>query len=370
MQAYDQVPFLYTTVDGGHTLVDHNIYAQSGFMLRTARTVFFTSEDVGYVAGTQIMKTQDGGIDWDISLDFGYIAGRLAELHFATPDSGYVVGESWNGPIPIFWKTANAGGTWIESDPPGDESTQLTCLARPTAHALYAGSIDTGGRTLFKSTNDGDTWAVLNTTLSFNSLNFSSATTGCAGTDTGIYRTTDGGVSWSLVQSTPVAVNCVRIRYDRGFAVMANGGIYQTDDNGVSWSAMTSPVQGSAALYYISLISPNDAYAVGSAGTILRYSNPQGIGDAPGNTVTLLMQNVPNPVSARTTIGYRLSADQSVSLKLYDVQGRELRTLRSGPQQAGAHGVELDAAGLVDGVYYYRLKTDGVVENRKLVIQR
>ena len=257
-----------------------------------------------------------------------------------------------------------------ESDPPGDESTSLTCLARPTAHALYAGSIDTGGRTLFKSTNDGDTWTVLNTTLSFNSLNFSSATTGCAGTDTGIQRTTDGGVSWTLVQGTSAVVNCVRIRYDRGFAVMANDGIYQTDDNGLSWSPMTSPVQGSAALYYISLMSPSDAYAVGSAGTILRYSIPQGIGDASRNTVTLLMQNVPNPATSRTAIAYRLPAGADVSLRLYDVSGRLLRTLSRGNQTAGLHGVELDASGLAAGTYFYRLEVGDLRASKKLMIER
>jgi photosystem II stability/assembly factor-like uncharacterized protein len=370
MQAYDQVPFVYSTVDGGRTLTYQNIYQQSGYMMRTSQTILYTSSNVGYVAGTEIMKTTDGGTNWSINLDFGYIQGKLTELYFASPDSGYVVGEGWYGPTAMFFKTYNAGASWIQSDPPLDDSTWLTCLARPTAHALYAGAGDTWGRTLYKSTNDGDSWVVLNTTLNFHSLCFNSAMEGCAGTDSGIYRTTDGGLSWTLIQASSTAVNCLRMKNGVGFAVTADGGIFQTSNGGFSWSSMYSPVQGSVDLRHISLLSPLQAYAVGSGGTILRYSAPMTIDQSPTTEGNVLLQNVPNPCDSRTTIAYDLPTEASVSVCLYDVEGRLLRTLVCGTQTAGHHGIDVDVSGLTPGTYYYRIDTDTQSEGRRLVVDR
>lgn len=369
-QAYDQIPFVYATSDGGQHLAYQNIFQQSGGMMRSSEAIFFTSGNVGYVAGTEIMKTTDGGTSWWINLDFGYIQGKFTEMYFASPDSGYAVGEGWYGPTAMFFKTYNAGASWTQSDPPLDESSWVTCLARPTAHALYAGAGDTWGRTLFKSTNDGDTWAALNTTLNFHSLSFSSATTGCAGTSQGIYRTTDGGNAWSLVRASTAWVNCVRIKNGFGFAVTADGSIYKTTDDGLSWSQMSSPVQGTAILHQISLLSPIQAYAVGSGGTILRYSAPAGIEGSGWEAVGSLAQNTPNPCSSRTSIEYELPRGGPVALRLYDVNGRLLRTLVNGSHGPGAHGFTLDASNLAPGTYFYRLESGGSAESRKLIVDR
>lgn len=69
--AYDQVPFVYTTVNGGHPLVDHNIYAQSGYMLRTARTVFFVRRQViGTLLGSRVRDTSPNPAGRMISSSF------------------------------------------------------------------------------------------------------------------------------------------------------------------------------------------------------------------------------------------------------------------------------------------------------------
>jgi hypothetical protein len=76
---------------------------------------------------------------------------------------------------------------------------------------------------------------------------------------------------------------------------------------------------------------------------------------------SLLFQNVPNPFRSSTMISYSLSAPGPVSLMLFDVAGRPVRTLVDDIQSAGPHQILLQGEGLPSGVYYYWLRTD---ENR------
>ncbi|MCX6134983.1 MAG: glycosyl hydrolase family 18 protein [Ignavibacteriales bacterium] len=79
-----------------------------------------------------------------------------------------------------------------------------------------------------------------------------------------------------------------------------------------------------------------------------------------------LQQNYPNPFNPTTAISYQLpapsgaegSAVSSVSLKVYDLLGREIAVLAEGPQNPGTYTVRFDASTLPSGVYIYRL-TDG-----------
>jgi hypothetical protein len=70
-----------------------------------------------------------------------------------------------------------------------------------------------------------------------------------------------------------------------------------------------------------------------------------------------LVQNYPNPFNPGTTIKYHLSSDtwQFVSLKVYDIMGREVATLVQERRQVGSHEVSFDASGFASGVYFYRL---------------
>jgi hypothetical protein len=69
-----------------------------------------------------------------------------------------------------------------------------------------------------------------------------------------------------------------------------------------------------------------------------------------------LHQNTPNPFVGSTSISYRLAGETSVSLTLYDISGRRIRTLAAGTLPAGVHQAPLSGDGLAPGVYYYRLE--------------
>ncbi len=76
-----------------------------------------------------------------------------------------------------------------------------------------------------------------------------------------------------------------------------------------------------------------------------------------------LSQNYPNPFNPTTIINYQLPMNSHVNLKVYDVLGREVRTLVNANENSGTYEIRFDAAGLPSGVYFYRLEAIG--ENGK-----
>jgi hypothetical protein len=69
-----------------------------------------------------------------------------------------------------------------------------------------------------------------------------------------------------------------------------------------------------------------------------------------------LNQNYPNPFNPSTAIGYELIANSFVTLKVFDMLGREVATLVNSERGVGAHSVTWDASGYPSGVYVYRLQ--------------
>jgi hypothetical protein len=86
--------------------------------------------------------------------------------------------------------------------------------------------------------------------------------------------------------------------------------------------------------------------------------------------VLSLAQNFPNPAHGRTSIGYSLPTRQRVALRLYDVGGREVRTLVNQTQAPGNYRVQLSIGSLKSGMYFYRLEAGGKVHQRKMLIVR
>lgn len=83
-----------------------------------------------------------------------------------------------------------------------------------------------------------------------------------------------------------------------------------------------------------------------------------------------LFQNYPNPSFATTNIKFRLLKPSTVSLMLYDKNGRVVRTLLSGNYQQGDHLVVASVADLKPGSYFYTLKTENYSQTRQMVITR
>src|SRR5690606_2618052 len=86
-----------------------------------------------------------------------------------------------------------------------------------------------------------------------------------------------------------------------------------------------------------------------------------------------LSQNYPNQFNPTTSIKYRVGSTETVTLKVYDVLGREVATLVNEEKQPGVYEVEFSVGQdsspeLASGVYYYQLKTGNFVETKKLLL--
>jgi predicted acyl esterase len=81
-----------------------------------------------------------------------------------------------------------------------------------------------------------------------------------------------------------------------------------------------------------------------------------------------LKQNYPNPFNPSTTIEYSLAHSNKVEIKVYDILGREVRTLVNEFQEAGAHKVLFNASELASGVYFYKIVSADFRDVKRLVL--
>ncbi len=93
---------------------------------------------------------------------------------------------------------------------------------------------------------------------------------------------------------------------------------------------------------------------------------------AVGNVPTAfgLSQNYPNPFNPTTSIRYEIRDMGYVSLRVYDILGREVAVLVNERKAPGSYSVEFDGSTLASGVYIFRLSAGPYVECRKMVLMK
>ncbi|MFA7361958.1 MAG: T9SS type A sorting domain-containing protein, partial [Candidatus Kapaibacterium sp.] len=104
----------------------------------------------------------------------------------------------------------------------------------------------------------------------------------------------------------------------------------------------------------------------------INYVNNTLVGVEPfGNEIPLvysLSQNYPNPFNPMTKINFAMPKQGIVKLRIYDVLGREVRTLVNEVKAAGYHTVDFDGSQFSSGVYFYRIETNGFSDIRKMML--
>ena len=154
-----------------------------------------------------------------------------------------------------------------------------------------------------------------------------------------------------------------------GWAAGTAGLIIRTTNGGLNWQNQS--VQPNYYLESVYFVNENLGWTVGNDGVILKTTNG-GVnfiddGDEVINDF-FLSQNYPNPFNPVTTITYQIPQTGFVTLKVYDILGREVATLVNEEKPAGSYEVKFIGNGLTSGIYFYQLKAGDYSETKKMIL--
>jgi hypothetical protein len=97
---------------------------------------------------------------------------------------------------------------------------------------------------------------------------------------------------------------------------------------------------------------------------------PTSVSESPTPSVFLLAQNYPNPFNPSTTISYQLPSQSHVTLKVFDLLGREVVTVVDGVEEPGHKSVRFDGRNLASGTYFYQLRAGAFVDSKRFLLLR
>jgi hypothetical protein len=231
-----------------------------------------------------------------------------------------------------------------------------------------------------KTTDGGLTYILLNsgTALRVSSIYFTNENCGYAVCDSEtVLRTTNGGVNWlSQRLGTVVGYESVFfVNQNTGYAVgnwweIATYKLIKTTNAGVNWSTIS---QGNGNPYFdIFFANENTGWIAGYDGMILKTTNAGSTFIANQNNRTpseyKLFQNYPNPFNPSTIIKFHIKDSKFVTLKIYDILGKEIATLVNEGLHPGIYEFNFDASKLNSGIYICKMNTDGFTETKKMVL--
>jgi photosystem II stability/assembly factor-like uncharacterized protein len=380
-------------------------------------TVSFVDTSVGWIAGdTRLMRTTNGGDTWieTKSLSgsfysvsacgthgawvcwFGYqlsFLGRttdsgatwdtlksscmncISDIYFAhvkARDSSrvwVVEGGSILADYVVALKTSNGGKSWNYYLPQHGSPMSFTALdVAPDSGVatLFA------RKYLFRSTNDGSNWQQDNLPLPCNALSLRDTNHLWVVGDSGlIYHSTSFDHAPSEQSSGLIEnLNAVAAVDDQNVWVAGDGGtIATTTDGGVNWQKI--PVSTTANLNSICFIDANHGWIVGDSGTVLRirYNSITSVAHSSSPAMRFsLQQNYPNPFNPSTTISFHLGMTAFVTLKAFDINGREVAAILSGTFPPGEHFHLWTPGDLPSGIYFCRLQAGTFHQTKKLLL--
>ena len=378
----------------------------------------FLDGNTGYICGygNSLFKTTTGGLNW-INLSYPTTAQNLNVVHFFDANTGFVCSTN-----DTLYRTTNGGLNWSNIF----IGFQAQSVSFANANTGFVG----GYSAIAKTTDAGISWISWNI-QSYGELYFVNPSTGWTSTylsgGSDIYKTTDGGNNWNLQYSTSdfrIIYNFCFLNENTGWAVGYRELILKTTDGGMNWITQHD-VDGEPGIYSVCFIDSNTGWAAGDFyfsggskvfyttnggdlwqsyflssnagrlsqvqfvnqttgfltgqyGNVFRTVNRGGLTSISGNSGTTpsdykLFQNYPNPFNPATKIKFDIPAGVvgqsflSVTLKIYDVLGRELQTLVNNKLQPGSYEITFDGSNLSGGIYFYRLIAGNYINAKKMI---
>lgn len=378
------------------------------------KSVFFLNISTGYVSGASgtMLKTTNGGLNWDSQVTG--ISENINSVYFLTPQTGYACAN--NGKI-IY--TSSGGSNWLTSQSnvtdnllsvsgnfcSGSEGTLLYTTNGGLNWVVASGgffstnyyginslsasiAIACGVNAIFqpliaRTTNGGVNWSYstfylnsnegnLRDVIFLNSNNVLCVSNVWDGTG-GISRSVNGGVNWTT-QIFPSALNSIDMAGAFGFAAGHQGYVLKTIDSGLVWQQSQTGLN--TIFRSADIIDELNAYICGDGGVIIKTTNG---GVTPVQSITSdipanfsLSQNYPNPFNPSTTINFSIPSVETtrrvVSLKVYNISGREIATLVNQQLTPGTYSETWDASNFPSGMYFYKLTYGSFSETKKMIL--
>lgn len=392
----------------------------------------FVNENTGWISmhknnypdySCKLLKTTNGGYNWDI-IDSSQNAGRF---QFISELTGYAVNPYTDVPSNIS-KTTNGGATWFICSTVPYQVYVLSFINQQTG--WVGGYQDWAKAVVMRTTDGGNSFQLINnssigglTRLQFLSESFNGEYYGYCVIEAGnLYRTTNSGWNWLKVLEGNNMDNLFFLNKDSGwtttwgignstivkytsngganwitqldwpeyfsgsiFFVDANKGwlgggwykIFITTDGGNIWGTQNIPTLGAIEVFAVSQLkawattpSYNQVllHTTDGGGTVTGTGN-ENISEIPEET--LLIRNYPNPFNSITNVKFQIKNSGVVNIKVFDLSGKEVRTLVNEYKPAGIYQVRFDAEGLPSGIYFCRLSVDNAVHTvKKMVIMK
>jgi len=189
----------------------------------------------------------------------------------------------------------------------------------------------------------------------------------------GVIRYQDNGLNWEQVLYNDNIVPIIFTRED-GLAITGTYISGFSDSNkvlistnfGDTWGAVAQPTLWGIYITDINQDANGNFFLATSGEGLFEVEIITSVKDqSKENYDFRLFQNYPNPFNPNTKIEFRIAYSGLVTLKVYDILGREIIILVSEEKNAGAYEVEFDASGLSSGIYFYQLKAGGFMQTKK-----
>jgi photosystem II stability/assembly factor-like uncharacterized protein len=332
-------------------------------------SIQFIDKEIGYSGGgdgsPKFLKTTNGGINWNVMTP-SISTNRIVDLKFINKDTGWVCSNSaFDGGI---FKTTNGGVSWQRQTTVSQLApVKLFFLNQDTGWALSDGAIS-------KTINGGNTWGFLNSVSGIErDLFFLNNDTGWVisadGNPNGIIKTTNGGVNW-FVQKDPAPFGSgpqeIHVLYNSKGWISCSTSRMLSLYNYSTGGNQTMP-SGFNTYFAIYMVDTSLGYSGGrifvktdDGGGIITNIN-ENSGNIPESFI--LHQNYPNPFNPKTIISYELGVTSYITLKVFNIQGKELKSIVNQRKNAGSYKIEFDGSEQASGVYFYKI--EGIEENSR-----
>jgi photosystem II stability/assembly factor-like uncharacterized protein len=378
-------PKIFRTTNGGLnwlpvsvTGISQEIYC----IYALNQNIVFVGEGV-YSGNAKLLKTTNGGLNWEVVLTTSQNGGHFTGLAF-TKINGNLFGLAIAERI---YRSSNFGVNWIELNPGVNGVSNAHNSLTIVDNDFYAFGLNNGAARIRLTTNNAVNWVTQNLNISGNYTSaiayHSNKLIGIGATSSSlplISRTTDGGVSWNTINvGSGVSGSCYFYWVPATpvvYLLAANGTIKKSTDNGINW-VITPVPSGVTNLYHFDFIQSANivyGYAVSSNGDVIKLVDTldilTGINNNNSPLRFELKQNYPNPFNPITTIKYSIADNNFVTLKIFDILGREVKTAVNEYKTSGNYEINFNASELSSGIYYYTLRAGSYTDTKKMIINK